>query len=145
MKMLSRIIAMSLLLVTALHGTAHAATYKEAIQIFKEAGQSASFFSKSYGYAVFPNVGSGAVGIGGAYGKGRVYVGDKWVGYARMTEVSLGLQAGGKAYSQIVFFEDQRSFEEFTSGKFAFGADASVTAITAGANAAAGTDGVSKG
>lgn len=135
----------SALLLFALVNTAHAATYKEALQTFRNAGESSVFFAKAYGYALFPNVGSGAVGIGGAYGKGRVYVGGRWVGYANMKQISVGPQIGGKSYSEIVFFEDKRSFDEFTSGKFEFGADASVTAITAGANADAGTGGVTKG
>jgi lipid-binding SYLF domain-containing protein len=133
------------LLLIMLVGTAHAATYNEALQFFRGAGESGAFFGKSYGYAIFPNVGSGAIGIGGAYGKGRVYVAGHWVGYTDMKQISLGPQIGGKSYSQIVFFEDKRSFDEFTSGKFEFGADASVTAITAGANADAGTGGVTKG
>jgi lipid-binding SYLF domain-containing protein len=133
------------MLLIGLVGTAYAATYKEALQTFHSAIESGAFFSNAYGYAIFPNVGSGAVGIGGAYGKGRVYAGGHWVGYANMKQVSIGPQIGGKSYSEIVFFEDKRSFEEFTSGKFEFGADASVTAITAGANADAGTDGISKG
>jgi lipid-binding SYLF domain-containing protein len=134
------------LLLAALFSPAQAATtYQETLTTFRHAGESSIFFSKSYGYAVFPNVGSGAVGIGGAYGKGRVYAGGKWVGYTDMKQVSVGIQLGGKSYSQIVFFEDKRAFDEFTSGKFEFGADASVTAVTAGANANAGTGGVTKG
>jgi lipid-binding SYLF domain-containing protein len=133
------------LLLISLVGTAHAATYKEALQTFHSAIESSGFFANAYGYAIFPNVGSGAVGIGGAYGKGRVYVGGHWVGYAEMKQISVGPQIGGKSYSEIVFFADKRAFDEFISGKFEFGADASVTAITAGANADAGTGGISKG
>jgi lipid-binding SYLF domain-containing protein len=144
MKTLIRNFGASLLLV-ALVSTAHAANYKEAVQTFRSAGESGAFFAKAYGYALFPNVGSGAVGIGGAYGKGRVYVGGHLVGYTDMKQVSIGPQIGGKSYSQIVFFEDRRAYDEFISGKFEFGADASVTAVTAGANADAGTGGVTKG
>jgi lipid-binding SYLF domain-containing protein len=144
MKLLIRNFGASLLLL-ALASTANASTYKEALQTFRSAGESSLFFSKSYGYAVFPNVGSGAVGIGGAYGKGRVYVGGHLVGYTDMKQISVGPQIGGKSYSQIVFFEDKRAYDEFISGKFEFDADASVTAVTAGANADAGTGGVTKG
>ena len=144
MKKLFSNVGTSLLLIL-LVGTAHAATYNEALQIFRGAGESSAFFAKSYGYALFPNIGSGAIGIGGAYGKGRVYAAGQWVGYTNMKRISVGPQIGGKGYSQIVFFEDKRAFEEFTSGKFEFGADASVTAITAGANADAGTGGVTAG
>ncbi len=126
-------------------GVAAAAGYKDTIAVFRQAGESADFFTKSYAYAVFPTVGSGAIGVGGAYGKGRVYVHDKFVGTSTMSQISVGLQLGGKAYSQIIFFEDKRALDEFESGKFEFGADASVVAITAGANAQAGTNGVQTG
>jgi len=62
-----------------------------------------------------------------------------------MTQVSVGLQAGGQAYSMIIFFEDERAFKEFTSGSFEFGADAGAVAITAAAGASAGTKGASAG
>jgi len=121
----------------------HAATVKQTVEIFKNAGASASFFDRSYGYAVFPTVGAGALGVGGAFGKGRVYVHGHYAGDATMGQLSVGFQAGGKAYSEIIFFEDKRALDEFESGSFEFGADASVVAITAGANATAATNGAS--
>jgi lipid-binding SYLF domain-containing protein len=117
----------------------------DTVALFKNAGESASFFNSCYGYAVFPTIGKGGLVIGGAHGKGRVYVHGKYVGDASMTQLSVGLQAGGQAYSQMVFFEDERAFKEFTSGNFEFGADASAVAITAAAEASAGTAGASAG
>src|ERR1700733_9677995 len=143
MTALTRTSALTTLLLCLPFGAAHAATYSETIEIFKHAGASASFFSKSYAYAVFPAVGSGALGIGGAFGKGRVYLHGHYVGDAKMGQLSVGFQAGGKAYSEIIFFEDKRALDEFESGSFEFGADASVIAITAGADAGAATNGVS--
>jgi len=124
---------------------AWADSYTDTIKIFKDAGQSGEFFKTAYGYAVFPTIGKGGVGIGGAHGRGRVYVGDKHVGNTRMTQVTIGAQLGGQAYSQIIFFEDKRAFDEFTSGNFEFGAQATAVAITAGASAAATTTGRSAG
>ena len=122
--------------------SAHAASsYGETIALFKHSGASATFFDKSYAYAVFPTVGEGGLVVGGAHGKGRVYVRGKWYGNVTMTQLSVGLQAGGKAFSQMIFFEDKRALDEFRSGSFEFGADASVVAITAGASAEAGTNG----
>ena len=118
-------------LLTAL--TARADEYDDTIAIFKGAGQSGSFFAKSYGYAVFPTVGKGGLGVGAAHGTGRVYAKGKHVGDTTMNQVSVGLQAGGQAFSQIIFFEDQRAFEEFTSGNFEFGASVQAVAITASA------------
>jgi lipid-binding SYLF domain-containing protein len=122
-----------------------AAKYADTVKVFKDAGESGSFFANSYGYAVFPTIGKGGIGIGGAYGTGRVYAQGKYVGDTSMTQVSIGFQLGGQAYSQIIFFEDQRAFNEFTSGNFEFGAGASAVAITAGASAEATTAGSSAG
>jgi lipid-binding SYLF domain-containing protein len=119
--------------------------YQDTINVFKNAGESGTFFKNAYGYAVFPTIGKGGVGVGGAFGKGRVYEKGKYVGGASMTQVTVGFQLGGQAYSQIVFFQDQRAFKQFTSGNFAFGAEASAVAITAAAGAKANTSGSSAG
>jgi lipid-binding SYLF domain-containing protein len=144
MKLMLRIFALVPLLLGSA-GVAHAGSYQDTIAMFKNAGASGTFFSRSYAYAVFPTVGSGALGVGGAYGKGRVYVHGVHSGNATMGQVSLGFQAGGKAYSQIIFFEDKRALDEFESGNFEFGADASAIAVTASANAGAATNGASSG
>ena len=119
--------------------------YDDTIKVFKEAGQSGEFFKKSYSYAVFPTIGKAGVGVGGAHGKGRVYVGGKHVGDTTMTQLTAGFQLGGQAFSQIIFFEDKRAFDEFTAGNFEFGAQATAVAITAAASAGAGTTGTSAG
>lgn len=126
-------------------GMAAADTYADTVALFKNAGESAGFFSNSYGYAVFPTVGKGGLVVGGAYGEGRVYRGDAYVGDTTVTQLSVGFQAGGQAYSQIVFFQDQRAFEEFTKGNFEFSADIGAVAITAAAGAKAGTTGAAAG
>jgi lipid-binding SYLF domain-containing protein len=126
-------------------GMAHADDYSDTINLFRNAGESSSFFHRSYAYAVFPTVGEGGLGVGGAFGKGRVYVRGRYVGDTTMGQVSVGFQAGGKAYSQIIFFQDKRALDEFESGTFEFAAGASAVAITAGASASAGTSGASAG
>jgi lipid-binding SYLF domain-containing protein len=122
-------------------GMAHASDYTDTINLFRNAGESASFFRRSYGYAVFPTVGEGGLLVGGALGKGRVYLHGRYVGDTTMGQVSVGFQAGGKAYSQIIFFQNKRAVDEFESGSFAFAAGASAVAITAAASASAGTNG----
>lgn len=124
-------------------GVARADSYDDAIHTFTEAGKSGTFFAKAYGYAVFPTVGGAGFVIGAAHGKGRVYAHGMLTGDATVNLVSAGLQAGAKAYSEIIFFEDKRALDEFESGHFQFGANASAVAITAGAEAGAGTNGVS--
>ena len=117
----------------------------ETIKLFQAAGESASYFKNSYGYAVFPTIGKAGLGIGGAHGSGCVFRQGKQVGTAKMNQVSFGWQAGAQGYSLLVFLEDERAFTEFTSGNFEFGAKASAVAITAGASAGAGTSGTSSG
>ena len=117
------------------------ADYSNAIKVFKDSPVVQPYFNNAYGYAVFPTIGKGGVGIGGAHGSGQVYVGDKVTGKTSMTQLTIGWQLGGQAYSQIIFFEDKRAYQEFTSGNFEFGAQASAVAITAGAQAQAGTTG----
>jgi lipid-binding SYLF domain-containing protein len=134
-----------LLLALMLVQPARAAGYKETIEVFRNAGESAAFFQNSYAYAVFPKVATGAVGIGGAYGHGRVYLHDKYIGNATLGSVSIGIQLGGKSFSQIIFFEDAHALEQFQNGKFEFGAESSATAIAASANAQIATNGVGSG
>lgn len=119
--------------------------YSAATDAFRKAGESSRFFGKSYGYAVFPSIGKGGFGIGGARGKGRVYKQGTHVGDTTMTQVTIGFQLGGQVYSQIIFFEDQRAFDEFTAGNFEFGAQASAVAINVSASAGASTTGASAG
>ncbi len=140
----SRVATGFLLAVLMLFGSvAVADEYQDTIQMFKQADDSAKFFDSAYGYAVFPTVGKGGIGVGGAYGKGRVYVKGEYVGDVSLTQVSIGFQLGGQAFSEIIFFEDERAFKEFTSGNFEFGAGAGVVVITAAAEAQASTAGSS--
>ncbi len=126
-------------------GAAQADPYTDTVALFRQAGDSAGYFSTSYGYAVFPTVGEAGFIIGGARGKGRVYAHDQLVGESLLSQLSAGLQLGGKAYSQIIFFADQHALERFESGGFEFGAGVSAVAVTAGVAASAGTTGASAG
>lgn len=119
--------------------------YDDTIRVFRDAGQSATFFSKSYGYAVFPTIGKGGLIVGGAHGSGHVYEQGKYLGDSSVTQVTVGLQAGGEAYSEIIFFQDKRAFDEFTAGTFEFSAQAQAVAITAGASAQSSTGGSTAG
>jgi lipid-binding SYLF domain-containing protein len=94
---------------------------------------------------VFPTVGKGGIVVGAAYGKGQVYERGRPIGDVSMTKLSVGAQLGGQAFSEIIFFEDQRALDEFTKGEFELGAEASAVAITASASAEAGTGGTTAG
>lgn len=103
---------------------------------FKAADPSiARFFDNAYGFVVFPEIAKGAAGIGAATGDGTVHQGGQIIGYAGMTQVTIGLQLGGQAYSQVMFFQDATSFGKFTSGRFEFAANASAVAVKSGAAA----------
>ena len=128
-KHLSRLLLISICWTASLPSLAD--SYSDTIAAFRDAGESASFFNSSYGYAVFPTIGKGGIGLGGAYGKGQVYARGQHVGNTDMVQVTIGFQLGGQAYSQIIFFEDERAFREFTSGNFEFGAQATAVVITA--------------
>lgn len=99
-----------------------------------------TFFDKAYGFAIFPTVAKGGIGIGGAYGKGEVYEQGKLVGNSSLTQLTIGFQLGGQAYSEIIFFKDKAALRNFQSGNFEFGAQASAVAVTAGASADADYD-----
>jgi lipid-binding SYLF domain-containing protein len=143
MKLIRSVLAMVAML--AITSVASANKYTDTIALFKNAGESASFFPRAYGYAVFPTIGKGGLIVGAAHGTGHVYEKGKYIGNTSMTQVSVGFQAGGQAYSQIVFFEDKRALDEFTNGNFEFEAGVSAVAITAAASGTAGTEGASSG
>jgi lipid-binding SYLF domain-containing protein len=100
-----------------------------------------SFFNEAHAYVVFPTVGKGGVGIGGAYGKGIVFEKGQFVGRASMTQVTVGFQWGGQAYSELLFFRDTEAFGRFKTNRVEFAAQASAVAITLGAGAKAAYDG----
>jgi len=142
MKKISRVCALALLLAGSL---ALADAYDDAVNAFKAAGQSASFFSHSYGYAVFPTVGKAGFGVGAAHGTGKVYAHGKYIGDTSVTQVSAGLQIGAEAYREIIFFKDKRALDEFKSGNFELGAGISATVIASSASASTGTQGSTAG
>jgi lipid-binding SYLF domain-containing protein len=101
------------------------------------------FVHTSYGYAMFPDVGKGAIIAGGAYGRGVVYEKGKMVGYADLSQATLGLQLGGQSYSELIVFETRNDLDRFVAGKMTFAANFSAVALNSGeAGTARYTDGV---
>jgi lipid-binding SYLF domain-containing protein len=136
-----------IMVVTALilSSPAHADKFADTMNVFKKSEAVQPFFKNAYGYAVFPTIGKAGIGIGGSYGTGQVYKGGKVTGEVSVIKGSIGFQLGAQAFSEMIFFEDKRAYDEFTSGNFEFDATASAVAITAGAQASAGTEGASAG
>ncbi len=91
-------------------------------------------FQQSFGYAVFPTVAKAGMGIGGAYGKGRVYRRERPIGSVSLTQLTIGFQLGGQAYSEVIFFKDKKALDDFTQGNYEIGAQVSAVAVTAGAS-----------
>ena len=142
-RLLSAVLALSAFAAfgPAAHADATQAECAATAKLFQNAGQSAEFFKKSYGYAVYPTIGKAAFVVGGAHGTGCVYTQGKPVGTTSYTQASFGWQAGAQGYSLILFFQDERAFKEFASGNFEFSAQASAVVSTAAASASASTGG----
>jgi lipid-binding SYLF domain-containing protein len=124
---------------------ANAGKDSDTAQLFRNANKSAEYFTGSYGYAVFPTIGKGGIGVGAAHGSGHVYYNGERIGNVSMNQLSVGLQLGGEAYSEIIFFKDKSAMDDFTSGHFEFSADAGAIVITAAADASLGTTGADAG
>ena len=124
---------------------AAAEDYSSTINLFRDSPIPAEYFKTAYGYAVFPTIGKAGFVVGGSYGVGQVYRGGKVTGKSSIIEGSIGFQAGGKAFSEIIFFKDKSAYDEFISGNFEFDATAQAIAVTVGAEVQGGTTGVSAG
>jgi len=139
------ILMIMFILALALANPVQADKFTDTINVFKKSESVQPFFKNAYGYAVFPTIGKAGIVIGGSYGKGQVYQGGKVTGEVSLIKGSIGFQLGGQAFSEMIFLEDKRAYDEFTSGNFEFDATASAVAITAGVQASAGTEGASAG
>jgi lipid-binding SYLF domain-containing protein len=94
-----------------------------------------AFLDKAYGYAVFPSVGKGAVGVGGAYGKGEVFERGTKIGYCDLSQATIGIQLGGQTFTEIIAFEEKAALDNFKNGNLKFTAQATAVALKAGASA----------
>jgi len=139
------ILSAMMIIVSNFANIAQADNYSNTIKVFKNSKVVQPFFKNAYGYAVFPTIGKGGVGIGGAFGKGQVYREGKVTGTTSLIKGTIGFQVGGQVFSEILFLQDKRAYDEFTSGNFEFDATASAVAITAGVQTKAGTDGATAG
>lgn len=107
-----------------------------AVDVFKKSDTGLSkFFDSAEGYVVFPSVSKGAIGIGGAYGKGQVFEKGKLIGEASLSQATIGFQLGGQVYSEVIFFEGKDNLESFKKSEFAFSAQVSAVAAAEGAAA----------
>lgn len=109
---------------------------KNTIKEFKEKDAGIEkFFSSAVGYAVFPGIGKGGLGIGGAAGKGTLFKGGTAVADTKMSQLTVGFQAGGQKYAEVIFFENEETYKDFVSGNFEFAAQVSAVALASGASA----------
>ncbi len=105
----------------------------EAIENFKKTNNDINqLFNTAYGYAVFPAVGKGGIGVGAATGNGTIYKDGHVLGNCKLTQVTIGLQAGGQSYQEVIFFENKKAFDRFTSNKFEFASQVSAIALKSG-------------
>ena len=144
MKSIRWMIVLAAMVLVPLTGSAQQVKdYSKAKNVFRSSPQVQWYFDNAYGYALFPVVGKAALILGGAYGEGQVYRRGQVTGTAKLFHASIGFQWGGQAFSEIIFFQDRRAYDEFTRGQFEFDAKASAVAVTAAATAKASTTGSS--
>ena len=144
-KLISGFVAAALLAVVATAAVGWDAAGEKnalaAIAEFKKADPGMdSFFQSAYGYAIFPEITKGGIGIGGAAGDGTVFQGGAGIGSSSMSQVTIGLQLGGQTYREAIFFKDQAALENFKRGNYEVSAEASAIAVTSGASKSASYD-----
>jgi lipid-binding SYLF domain-containing protein len=105
---------------------------EEKAMIEREFPMMSEYFSEASGYAIFPNVGKGAYIIGGASGNGVVYENGRMIGYADLKQVDIGLQLGGKAFVEVLFFETEEALQRFKDGSYELSANASAVILDKG-------------
>ena len=106
---------------------------RKAITEFKETNSDINeLFNSAYGYAIFPGIGKGGLGVGGAAGKGTIFKGGAPVADCKMSQVTIGFQAGGQKYAEVIFFENVEAYERFVGNKFEFAAQVSAVALKSG-------------
>ena len=135
------LLATLLLAISPLAHSQEVQDFAETIAAFHQIPQVAPYFDSAYGYALWRTIGRGGIGIGGATGLGQVYVNGQVRGFSRLIDISIGFQLGGQAYRQIIFFQNEAAYNDFTQGNFEFDAQASAVAVTASAQASSGTQG----
>jgi lipid-binding SYLF domain-containing protein len=141
-KLLTTLISISLLMTSAMvqawepdnTDKLELSTAQALIKAREKDSSMSKWFESAYAYAVFPRVGKGAIGIGGAHGKGIVIYKDTTVGNTSLSQISIGFALGGQVYSEFIMFKDKTAFDHFTRGNFQFGAQVSAVALTAGAS-----------
>jgi len=92
----------------------------------------AAFLDRAYAYAVFPDVSEGAFVVGGGGGAGEVYENGRLIGYSRLTKATIGFQAGGQKYSQVIVFENKDALKRFIDKEYKFNAGATAVALKSG-------------
>ncbi|TMA56113.1 MAG: lipid-binding SYLF domain-containing protein [Deltaproteobacteria bacterium] len=125
--------ALVLTVVAGLLGScATAPASRELQQMRTEDPALGALIQKGHGYSVFPQVDKGGLVVGGAYGRGVVYEQGQHIGYSDLTQGSVGVQAGGQSFSELLVFETKAALDRFKAGQFGFAAGASAVVLTSG-------------
>jgi lipid-binding SYLF domain-containing protein len=101
-------------------------------QMSKEDPALGALVQRSYGYALFPDVGKAGLGVGGAYGRGVVYERGQHIGFSDLTQGTIGAQVGGQSFSELLVFEHKAALDRFKAGQFGFAAGASAVVLKSG-------------
>jgi len=138
---MKNIIRLIIILAVSSYTSLHAQKYdieesnKTIADFKKEDPGIEKFFNNSHGYAVLYSVGKGAVGVGGAGGRGTLYEQGTPIGDVRMSQVTVGFALGGQKYAEIVFFEKKEDYDRFVGKDFEFAAQTSAVALSSGVSA----------
>ncbi|MBA3272893.1 MAG: lipid-binding SYLF domain-containing protein [Chthoniobacterales bacterium] len=95
-----------------------------------------AFVDGAHGYAIFPSVGKAGLLVGAAYGRGEVYRGGEMIGYADITQGTVGAQVGAQEFSELIVFETETAMQRFIDDAFDVTANASAIILKEGAGAA---------
>lgn len=116
------------------------ATLHQANRMFQDYPEVTNQINNAYAYAIFPDIGNGAVVVGAAHGHGEVFQGQKFLGYAELDQLNVGPQVGGQAYTELLLFKTKEAFDNFANNRFTFSASASAVILKSGTSGAAKWD-----
>ena len=108
---------------------------EELAKMIEKSPNLQSYYDQSYGYAVFPKVTKVGVSLGVAAGKGIVFKNHLAINMSKLKQLTFGVQFGAQKYCEVIFFQNDESFEQFMNKKLKLYGQASAVALKVGASA----------
>jgi lipid-binding SYLF domain-containing protein len=95
----------------------------------------APVLNSAYAYAVFPEIGKAGFIAGGSSGSGILYEHGSPTGNVKLTQASLGAQAGAQTFAELVILHNQDEVNKLKNGSFDLGANVNAVVLKQGAAA----------